>query len=186
MIDFCTEWLATGGVAVGFLLVFLESFLSFLPLSVFVAFNVNAFGFFIGTLISWIATCLGSFLCYLLFFLLEDKIFYHIFHGKRIEKIRLNIYSFQKISLSQLVLIITLPFTPSFLVNIICGISKVSYEKFLISLLIGKLFMIIFWGYIGSSILKSLTDINSLLYIVFALGIAYFLSDYVGRKMNIK
>lgn len=101
-------------------------------------------------------------------------------------KIRSNVYSFQDIPLSKLVLIITLPFTPSFLVNIICGISKVSYEKFLISLLIGKMFTIIFWGYIGKSVLSSLTDIHSLLYIAFTLGVAYLLSDYVGKKMNIK
>lgn len=178
--------LATGGVVVGFFLVFLESFISILPLSVFVAFNVNAFGFFIGTLISWLATCLGSFLCYLLFFSLEERIFPYFFRGKKINKIRSNMYSFQNIPLSKLVLIITLPFTPSFLVNIICGISKVSYEKFLISLLIGKMFTIIFWGYIGKSFLSSLTDINSLIYIILTLGVAYLLSDYVGRKMNIK
>ena len=38
---------------------------------------------------------------------------------------------------------ITLPFTPSFLINILGGLSGMSKEKFLIAILIGKLFEII-------------------------------------------
>lgn len=186
MIQFFTNMLATGGVVVGFLLVFLESFISILPLSVFVAFNINAFGFLVGFIISWLGTCLGSFLCYLIFFFMEERVFTFLFRGKVIKKIRSGIYSFQNISFSKLVLIITLPFTPSFLVNIICGVGRVSYKKFLASLLIGKIFVIIFWGYIGKTFIDSLTDVYSLIYIIFSLGIAYIISDCVGKKMNIK
>ena len=51
IIDYSTNFMSIGGVPFGFFLVFIESFIPILPLSVFVALNVNAFGFFIGILI---------------------------------------------------------------------------------------------------------------------------------------
>ena len=61
IVDNSTHFVETGGILMGFLLVFIECFIPALPLSVFVALNVNAFGFFLGCFISWIATCTGSF-----------------------------------------------------------------------------------------------------------------------------
>ena len=186
LVEVCTQLMSSGGLFFGFLLVLLESFIPILPLSVFVAFNVNAFGFVLGVLISWIATCVGSFLCYLLFSCLEERFLSRIIKGKKLLKIRKTIDKFDKIKFSQLVLIFTLPFTPSFFINIVSGLSGISREKFLISLLIGKMFAIIFWGYIGKSLLASLTDIHSLLYISLTLIIAYFLSNIVEKKYNIE
>ena len=186
MIDICTKLISSGGLFFGFFLVLLESFLPILPLSVFVALNVNAFGFIPGVIISWIATCVGSFLCYFIFSCLEEKLLSKVIHGKRLIKIRDTIDKFEMIQFSQLVLIFTLPFTPSFLINIVSGLSGISKEKFLMSLLIGKMFAIIFWGYIGRSLIESLTDVYSLLYITITLVIAYILSNIVEKKMNIK
>ncbi|MCI8569239.1 MAG: TVP38/TMEM64 family protein [Bacilli bacterium] len=186
IIDYSTKFIATGGIPFGFLLVFIECFIPALPLSVFVALNVNAFGVFIGTLISWIATCLGSFLCYLLFSFLEEKFISKWFNNKTKKLITKGTLKFKTIGFSELVLIITLPFTPSFLVNILSGIAGVSKEKFISALLIGKVFTIIFWGYIGKSFIESITDISSIFYIIIALIISYILSKIVSRKMNIE
>jgi uncharacterized membrane protein YdjX (TVP38/TMEM64 family) len=185
IIDYSTDFISTGGILFGFFLVFIECFIPALPLSVFVALNVNAFGFFIGILISWIATCTGSFLCYLFFSFLEEKFISKFFNRKMIKKISDNIDKFRNISLSNLVLILTLPFTPSFLINILSGLAGVSREKFICALLIGKVFTVIFWGYIGKSLISSLTDINSIIFIVIALGLAYIISKIISRKMNI-
>lgn len=186
IIDYSTNFISTGGILFGFLLVFIECFIPALPLSVFVALNVNAFGIFIGILISWIATCTGSFLCYLLFSYLEEKIVRNIFNQKKIQKIKKGIDKFKTINFSQLVLIITLPFTPSFLINILSGLAGVSKEKFISALLIGKVFTVIFWGYIGKSFIESLMDISSFIYIILALVIAYVISKIVSKKMNIE
>ena len=70
LIENSTDIIETGGILTGFLLVFIECFIPALPLSVFVALNVNAFGFLIGCIISWLATCLGSYICYKIFYLL--------------------------------------------------------------------------------------------------------------------
>ena len=186
IINYSTEFISSGGIFFGFILVFLECFIPALPLSVFVTLNVKAFGLFLGTFISWIATSLGSFLCFSLFSFLGEKISEKFLNRKMIKKINKAIKKFKKITFSELVLLITLPFTPSFLVNIVSGLSGMSKEKFMLAILIGKVFMIIFWGYLGKSLLDSLTDINSLIYIVVALVIAYVISKIVSRRMNIE
>lgn len=181
-----TDLISSGGILIGFLLVFIECFIPALPLSVFVALNVNAFGFFFGFLISWIATCLGSYICYLFFSFLDDKISHKFLKKKMVKKIKKGIQKFEKIKFTELVLLITLPFTPSFLINILAGLTKMSREKFLISLLIGKSFSIIFWGYIGKSLIESITDLSSILYILGTLLLAYIFSKIVSYKMNIQ
>ena len=186
IIDHSTELVSNGGILFGFFLVFLECFIPALPLSVFVTLNINAFGFFIGILMSWIATCLGSFICYIFFYYVNDKFTNKFLSKKIIVKIKNGINRFKKIRFSELVLLITLPFTPSFLVNILSGLSGMRKDKFILAILIGKVFMVTFWGYIGKSLIDSLTDIKSIIFILIALIIAYVISKIVSRKMNIE
>ena len=186
IIDFSTDFISTGGLLYGFIIVFMEALLPMLPLGVFVALNVNAFGFFIGTLLSYIATMVGSFLVYLLFTVLEEKFISKFLNKKSLGRLRRGLYRFRNITLSQLVLIITLPFTPSFLVNILSGMAKISKEKFILALIIGKIFVVIFWGYIGKSIITGYDDLKSIIFIAVALLIAYIISKIVSKKMDIE
>ena len=186
IIDYSTNFISTGGIPFGFFLVFIECFIPILPLSVFVTLNVNAFGFFIGILISWLATSLGSILCYFLFTLIEDKIVDKLLNKKTIKKIQKGINKFNEITFSGLVLLITLPFTPSCLVNILCGLTKMKKEKFIAAIFIGKIFSILFWGYIGKSIIESITDLKSIVFILLALLVAYIISKIVNRRFEIE
>lgn len=186
LVDLCTYYLSKLGLIGGFSLVLLEALIPALPLSVFVALNVNTFGLLSGTLISWIGTCVGCYLCYLFFYFLSNKVIYKYLNEKMKNKVEKSIKKFKNISISKLVILITLPFMPSFFINFISGIAGVSKEKFFVSLMIGKLFMIIFWGYIGKSFLESMTDIKTIIYIIVALILAYILSKIVGKKMNIE
>ena len=182
-VDHSTEFVSSGGIFMGFLLVFIECFIPALPLSVFVALNVNAFGFFTGVFISWIATCMGSYLCYLFCRLIDEKMSKKIFRRKTMKKIKKSINRFRDIRFTELVLLITLPFTPSCLINVLSGLTNVSKEKFVCALLIGKCFSIVFWGYIGKSFIESLTDMQSIGYIVITLLLAFILSKIINRKM---
>ena len=76
IINDCTTIISNGGWLVGFLIILLESFIPVLPLGAFVTLNVNAFGFFLGILLSWTATVTGSFLTYLLFYYISNKLIY--------------------------------------------------------------------------------------------------------------
>ena len=186
LIEKSTQLVASGGLLLGFLMVLIEAFIPILPLGVFVSLNINAFGFFIGIVISWIATCLGSYIAFFFFNLLENKLLYKLKKNKKIKKLDKKIHEFNKIKFSSIVLILTLPFTPSCLINLLAGISNMSKEKYLCAILIGKAFMITFWGYIGKSFIESLTDIKALIYIGFILLLAYIISKIVSKKMNIE
>ncbi len=185
-VDFSTKFISSGGVLYGFLLVLLESAIPALPLGVFVALNVNAFGMFMGIFISWVATCLGCFLSYSLFYYLSNKYIYKFFNAKKKRKIDKAINRIKNISFSNLVLLIALPFTPAFLINILCGINYIPRKKFLSAILLGKVFMIIFWGYVGKSLIESITDISTIIIVSIMLLIAYLLSKIVSKRMNIE
>lgn len=186
LVNSSTKLIASGGLVVGFLLVLLEAFLPMLPLGVFVGLNINAFGFLPGIIISWIANVLGSYIAYLFFCFISTKFIYKFLKNKTIEKIDKQLHKFNKISFTNLVLILTLPFTPSCFINLLAGTSGMSKDKYLFSLIIGKAFMITFWGYIGKSLIESLTDIKALIFIGIILLFAYLLSKIVSKKMNIE
>jgi len=82
--------------------------------------------------------------------------------------------------------LIAIPFTPAFFINIAAGLSKMKYQKFLLALLIGKAIMVYFWGYVGTSLLESLTDVTILLRIAVLLIGVYLLSYFVEKKLNVK
>ena len=186
IIEFSTSFISSGGLLFGFFIVYIECLIPILPLSVFIALNVNAFGFFIGVLISWIATCLGCVTCYYLYIFLGDKLTKKFITRKTYNKIKDKIDKFRDIKFSELVLVITVPFTPSFLINLLAGLSKMPKEKFFLGLLIGKIFTIIFWGYIGKTLIESLTDIKALIYIGVTLVVAYIISKIVTKKFGIE
>ena len=186
IIEFSTNFISSGGLLFGFFIVYIECLIPALPLSVFIALNVNAFGFFIGVLISWIATCLGCVTCYYLYVFLGDKLTKKFMTKKTYNKIKDKIDLFGKMSFSKLVLVITVPFTPSFLINLLAGLSKMPKEKFFLGLLVGKIFTIIFWGYIGKTFIESLTDIKALIYIGVTLVVAFIISKIVTKKFGIE
>ena len=186
IINNATELIQTGGIVVGFLLIFMESFISILPLGAFVALNTNAFGFLNGLLLSWISTTLGSYTMFLICYYISNKIIYKILKEKTRNKILDKISHFKQIKFTQLVLIITLPFTPSCLINLLAGIVNFPKDKYLITLIIGKALMITFWGCIGMSFIESLTDLKAISFIIIILVFAYFISNYISKKLKIE
>ena len=185
-VTYMTSILQTFGPFSGILLVLLESIIPVLPLGVFITLNINAFGFLFGFLLSWMATCIGCILSFYLFrFLLQDR-FFRLLKKKKAKHLKDTIVKISKIPFSNLVVLIALPFTPAFLINIAAGLSKMSSEKFVIAILLGKISIVYFWGYIGKSILESVTDIKTIITVSFMLLIAYFLSKLVGKKLKIE
>ena len=67
VVKYATDVLQTYGPLAGCLLIILESIIPILPLAVFIAFNMFAFGNIWGFLISWISTIIGCILSYLVF-----------------------------------------------------------------------------------------------------------------------
>lgn len=178
------EILQQYGIFAGAFIVILESMIPILPLGVFVAFNFSAFGIIVGFLISYIATVLGCVIAYLL----ANRMLGVYINKKSREHEKLDkiINKFKKIKFSNLVLIIALPFSPAFLINISAGIIKMDLKKFVCALLIGKLSIIYFWGMVGKSLLNSVGDIKTILIILLSLGLSYLLSKLISKKMNLE
>lgn len=162
------------GAFLGSLLIVMESILPFLPLFVFITINFQFFGFLSGFLISWLCTVLGCLLAYTLvkrFF--KDKALKKIRNVKLLKKC-LNYV--QNLNLMQITVILAIPFTPAFMMNIAAGIAEIPLKKFLPALIISKMFIVYFWGFVGTSFIESFKNPRSLITIFIMLLGAYLLS----------
>ncbi len=180
LIDKLVYFLQDLGMVGGFLLVLLESIFPVMPLAVFIAINCLSYGFWMGSIISWFATITGSMLSFILFRTLLKHKFYFLF--KKSKKTQRNVEKFMNkmgnMDFNALVVLLAIPFTPAFAVNIAAGLSNMPYKKYLCALLISKISIIYFWGYVGSSFIDSITDPSKLIEVV---GIVFL--AYVGSKM---
>lgn len=164
-------------VIVGGVVVILESILPFLPLAVFIAINVIAFGPLLGFIISYIGTIIG---CTISFYIVR-----YLQKYNKSKKVQLLINKFESLSFSSLVIITALPFTPAFSINIAAGLSKIKYRKFLFILLISKLSTIYFWGFIGTTLLESITDITIIIRVLVILLVSFILSKIVMKYFDV-
>lgn len=184
IVDFVSNQNPIISFIMGFSLIILESIFPILPLAVFIAINTVAFGNVIGFILSWLATCMGCTLSFWIF----RKGFSNYLYKKidNYEKIKHFAQSITNISITKLILIIAIPFTPAFSVNIAAGLSKMSYKKFLIAILIGKLSIIYFWGFIGTTFIESVTDISVLIKLGIILFITFGLSKIAMKLFHIE
>ena len=169
LVEYLTNLMNSFGVFSGFILIVIESIIPILPLS---------FGPVLGFFISWIATiirCMGSFfLCRKLRKKFEKKF-------KTNEKVNKFKKYISKISYSNLVLLLAMPFTPAFAINIGAGLSEIDSKRYFSALMIGKLAMVYFWGFIGKSFLESITDPYTIAQIVVMLILAYLASKVINK-----
>lgn len=184
-IDTTLQGMGIWGPIVGCFFILIESMVPILPLFVFITLNFLAFGSILGFVISWIFTCIGCFISFLLF---RCKVQIWLF--RRIKKEGLisekTIDMVTNLKFEQLTTIIAIPFTPAFLVNIAAGLSKMSYKKYIGALLIGKIFLVYFWGVVGVSLLESIKNPIYLVQVGILLLIAYILSKIVSKKFKIE
>lgn len=173
------------GPILGCLLILVESILPMLPLSVFITLNFYAFGHLIGFVISYILTVAG---CNLAFYLcrrvLRSRFEYLTKRFDKNKALKL-VSSFSKIKTHHLVVLLAFPFTPAFLVNIFSGVSDMSHKKFLTATIIAKPFMVYFWGYVGVTLLDSLTHPEYFIKVIVMVIIAYVLSKLVNKKFEL-
>ena len=174
------------GPILGCILIIIESILPILPLSVFVTLNFYAFGKILGFIISYCCTILGCMISYVLVRKGFKSKFDNFMDKKDRKKLKKYITSFNKIKLENLCILIAIPFTPAFLVNIAAALSDISKKKFWVSLLIGKLFMVYFWGYVGVTLIDSLKNPIYIIRILILVLIAYIIGKIVNRKVGVE
>lgn len=170
----------------GVFLIILESIFPMLPLSVFITLNMISFGSFFGFIISWLSTIIGCMLSFTLFRHFFQKKLYRFIKKKEQDKFADIMKAISNINFSNLVMLIAIPFSPSFLINIAGGLSKIKTEKFFLAIMIGKIVIVYFWGYIGTTLLESLTNIMVLFKIGGLLVLAFFISKLVEKKLKVR
>src|SRR5690606_29089462 len=114
----------------GILLPLLEAFLPFLPLFLFVMANANAFGLGWGFLLSWLGASLGSLLVFLLIRKYgESRVLRFLQRNKNVQNLTAW---FERRGFGPLFLLLCFPFTPSAIVNIVAGLSKINVYQYIL------------------------------------------------------
>lgn len=185
IVTFVSSIIGDLGPFFGFFIVFVESIIPILPLSVFIALNVVTFGSLTAFIISWLGTIIGCISAFYLSRYFSHFINKKIKHNKKFKKYNKKIKEFRKfvdkISFSNLVLFFAIPFAPAFPVNIASGISNMNEKKFIIATIIGKLPMVYFWVFIGKNIQECLTDVSVMAKMIFMLVMAYLVSKLTKK-----
>lgn len=164
----------------GILLPMIEAFLPFLPLFLFVMANANAFGLWLGFLFSWIGSTCGA----LLVFLLVRKYGQKRILGalKKHTKVQRLMAWVEKHGFGPLFILLCFPFTPSAVVNIVAGLSKISIAQYMLAVLTGKAVMIFTMSFVGYDIKSLITQpIRTAI-----VGVIIFVLWYVGKRIEIK
>lgn len=176
--------LGNWGALLGCIFILFESILPILPLSVFITLNFMTFGSIWGFIISWLFTVIG---CMLSFYIFKNGLSEKLYNKfKNVNKLSNFMDIMQNMNFANLVLVIAIPFTPAFLINIAAGISRVDTKKYFYALLIGKISLVYFWGYIGVSLVESLKSPIILIKVVFILAVMYLISYIVNKKLKLK
>lgn len=164
----------------GILLTVLEAFLPFLPLFLFVMANASAFGLWLGFLYSWLGACIGALLVFLLIRRYGQKRLLSFL--PRHPKVRTLINWVERHGFGPLFLLLCFPFTPSAVVNIVAGLSKISVAQYMLAVCIGKMVMIFTISFIGY-------DIHSLItqpYRTVMVLLVIFTLWYAGKRIEVK
>lgn len=139
----------------GILLPLVEALLPILPLVVFVFANASAYGMWAGFLYSWIGACIGAMLVFLLARWFGRR------YGERFRRKFPKSERFftwvERKGFTPIFLLSCFPFSPSALVNISAGLSKMPLHTFMTAIMLGKAVMIFTLSFLGSD-LRAMAD----------------------------
>ncbi|WP_284139464.1 MULTISPECIES: TVP38/TMEM64 family protein [unclassified Virgibacillus] len=168
----------------GILLPFIEAFLPFLPLFVFVFANAAAYGLLKGFLLSWAGSSLGAIVVFLIIRQLQDKrIMVAIRKNKQVKKVTnwLDRHGF-----GPLFLLLCFPFSPSSVINVVAGLSRISLQQFILAVLLGKSVMIFSIAYVGSSIVSFAKNPVKTIVVGVCIVLFWVLGKYLENRLQKK
>lgn len=162
----------------GIALPFVEAFLPVLPLILFVFANAAAYGMWAGFFYSWVGVSLGA-LCV---FWISKKIGtrYGDRLRKRFPKAAKFLAWIERKGFTPIFLLSCFPFTPSSVIVVAAGLSRMPLHTFLFSVLPGKAVMIFVLSFIGHD-LRAMAKHPSLIALAALLLVLLWLG---GRKLE--
>ncbi len=169
------------GLGVAFLLPFLDAFLLVFPFFIVIVANIAAFGFWTGVLVSWAGNVCGTLL-----------VFYLV---RRFGQGRINRFLYKpgkthpvmnwadRSGFGPIFLVLCLPFTPSFVVNIFAGLSRVRVVPYFLAVILGKFVMVLTVGYVGKDLHSLITNPLKTALIVLVMIMLWAIGKRLERKM---
>lgn len=166
----------------GILLPMLEAFLPFLPLFLFVMANANAFGLWLGFLFSWTGAVLGALLVFWIFRRYGQGRLLRFL--QRHPKVQKGMDWIERHGFGPIFLMLCFPFTPSALVNIVAGLSKISMAQYMLAVIAGKMVMIFTISFVGYDIRALITNPARTALVLVVIAILWYIGKRIEVKMN--
>ncbi|MDN4606844.1 TVP38/TMEM64 family protein [Sporosarcina highlanderae] len=170
------------GPLIGILLPFIESFLPFLPLFVFVIANTVAYGIWYGFILSWAGTVVGSYAVFLIIRKYgRNRLLRFLTKHARVQRL---IGWVERNGFGPLFILLCFPFTPSALVNLVAGLSNMKKKSYLAVLLAGKFVMIFTIGFIGYDLKALLTQPIRTAIVVVIIVLLWAVGKYFEKRLD--
>lgn len=169
----------------GLLLPFIEAFLPFLPLMVFVLGNAAAYGLLEGFLYSWIGSSTGAILVFFLVRRLGNLKWVDKKVTKNKQVMRVTNWV-ERHGFGPLFLLLCFPFSPSAVINVVAGISRVSTQQFILAVVLGKAVMIFSISYVGSSLMEFAQNPMKTITVLLGVGLFWFVGKYMEKRLQRK
>lgn len=181
ILDLLKQYRAFGPVP-GILLPMLEAFLPFLPLFLFVMANANAFGLWPGFLFSWVGATLGALMVFSIFRTYGQGRMLNFIH--RHPKVQRGMNWIERHGFGPVFLVLCFPFTPSALVNIVAGLSRISMPQYMLAVITGKMVMIFTISFVGADFRSLITNPARSAIVTVIIGILWYIGKRIEVKMN--
>lgn len=170
------------GPLIGFLLPFLEAFLPFLPLFIFVFANATAYGLWFGFLLSWLGSVVGAYTVFLIIRKYGRARFMNFM--TRHEKVEKLIHWVERSGFGPLFLILCFPFTPSALVNFVVGLSNINRHYYLLTVMAGKFVMVFIISFVGYDVRALFTQPFRTAIVIGVIIILYVVGKIFEKRMH--
>ncbi|GER65771.1 putative membrane protein YhjE [Weizmannia acidilactici] len=172
------------GPILGTGLLVLEAFLPFLPMVLIVMANANAFGLWLGFLLSWFGACTGAFLVFLSVRKYGQSRFLAFLKTHRHVKKLMD--WLDRHGFAPLFVLLCFPFTPSAVVNIVAGLSAIRWFQYLLAVFAGKMITIFIISFIGHDIASLLKQPLRTGIVLLAIAVLWFVGKRVEARLSRK
>ncbi|WP_026827191.1 TVP38/TMEM64 family protein [Exiguobacterium artemiae] len=136
-----------GGASTGLIAPFLESLFPFLPLVLIISANAATYGFWMGVLVSWVGSMLGSLVVFACIrYLFRRPVTRWLEQHKAAQQWIERVRHMSPISLG---FFFSLPFMPAFIITAISAMIQLSLRTYLIAAGVGRLIVVIIFSLIG-------------------------------------
>lgn len=165
----------------GIFLLLLEAFFPFLPLILIVMANTNAFGLWLGFLISWIGASVGAILVFLVIRKFgKSRLLSFLHKNRQVKKITDWV---ERHGFGPIFLLLCFPFTPSAVVNIVAGLSKINMIQYFLAVVTGKMVMIFIVSFVGHDIVSLINRPLKTAGVLLIIAVLWFVGKRIEARL---